>query len=542
MDTNLALNTCYIGIQALSGSIRNIAYYSHLIPVFFSLLLGFLVLFKARNILSKIFFAFSLVFSFWLIGDLLTWVPNNYYLIYATWSLLVYIEISFFILCLYFIIVFVRKSDVSLILKILLFFPTLIPLYLTITQQSVSGFNHPVCEAFNNHFLDTYKLYLEIIILLIILVYFFVPFIKKSISFDKKSHIIVLGSTFLFLAVFGVTEYISANTASYELNLYALFIIPVFLIAITYSIFRLDIFNIKIISTYFLVFGFFILTATQLLFINSTTDRLLSIVTLILSVFISFLLFRNLRKESEQRIQIEKLNTDLEKLIQQRESLMHLINHKVKGSFTHSKYIFAGLLDGMFGVLTPEIKKIAQMGLDSDTLGIKTIDLILNAANLQSKTINYDMKPTDFKEIILNVVAEKKEVIQKKEIELETNIAEGEFKTEGDTFWLKEVVNNLVDNALNYTSKGKIIVGLEKKVNKIIFSVKDTGVGITEEDRKNLFTEGGRGKDALRTNVNSTGYGLYSVKLIVEAHKGRVWVESGGRDMGSQFFVEFNAI
>jgi signal transduction histidine kinase len=68
--------------------------------------------------------------------------------------------------------------------------------------------------------------------------------------------------------------------------------------------------------------------------------------------------------------------------------------------------------------------------------------------------------------------------------------------------------------------------------------VKDTGVGITEEDKKNLFTEGGRGKDSVKINVDSTGYGLYSVKQIVESHHGEVWAESEGAGKGSTFYIK----
>lgn len=533
------INTCYLTTIAS----RNIAFYANLIPIFFSLFLGILVFVKAKNnILSKIFFAFSIVFSLWLIGDIISWTTNNYHLVYATWSLMDYTEILFYILGLYFIIVFVRKKDISLIYKLVLFLATLLPFFVTITLKSVAGFNYPVCEAFNSTFLGQYKLYLEVAILLTILGYFLVPFFKKSISFDKQSHIMVLGSIFLFLAAFGITEYLASITAYYELNLYSLFVIPVFLMAITYSIFRLDIFNVKILSTYFLVFGFLILTGVQLIFVSGMTDRLLTILTLAMSVGIAFLLFRNLKRESDQRIQIEKLNVDLEKLIQQRESLVHLITHKVKGSFTHSKYIFAGLIDGMFGAITPETKKIAQFGMDSDDAGIKTVDLILNASNLQKGTVKFDLKPVSFKEILLRTIEEKKEAIKQKGLELEVNIGEEDYKIDGDVFWLKEVSNNLIDNALYYTKVGKITVNLEKKTDKILFSVKDTGVGITPEDRKNLFTEGGRGKESVKVNVNSTGYGLYSVKLIVEAHNGRVWVESEGADKGSTFFVEFKAV
>jgi signal transduction histidine kinase len=196
----------------------------------------------------------------------------------------------------------------------------------------------------------------------------------------------------------------------------------------------------------------------------------------------------------------------------------------------------------MFGEITPEVKKIAQVGLDSDTTGIMTIDLILNAANLQSGTIKYDMKPVDFKEIVQKTIEDKKVSMAEKGLEIATEFNDEKDMLNGDIFWLKEIPNNLLENAIRYTEKGKITVGLQKKDGKILFSVKDTGVGVTPEDKKNLFTEGGRGRESVKINVDSTGYGLYSVKLIVEAHHGRVWVESEGKGKGSQFFVEFDGI
>ena len=119
---------------------------------------------------------------------------------------------------------------------------------------------------------------------------------------------------------------------------------------------------------------------------------------------------------------------------------------------------------------------------------------------------------------------------------------DGTYNTQGDPFWLKEVVNNFIDNAGKYTKEGSVTVGLSRESGKIKFYVKDTGMGITADDKKILFTEGGRGKDSVKVNVDSTGYGLYSVKLIVEAHKGRVWAESEGAGKGSTFFVELNAV
>ena len=67
-------------------------------------------------------------------------------------------------------------------------------------------------------------------------------------------------------------------------------------------------------------------------------------------------------------------------------------------------------------------------------------------------------------------------------------------------------------------------------------------MGITEEDKKNLFTEGGRGAESIKVNVDSTGYGLYTVKMVIEGHKGRVWGESEGPGKGSQFYVELPVV
>lgn len=244
----------------------------------------------------------------------------------------------------------------------------------------------------------------------------------------------------------------------------------------------------------------------------------------------------------KRNLELAKLYKQVDALNKQRESLVHLVTHKVKGSFTRSKYIFAGILDGTFGDISPEIKKYAEQGLESDNMGIETVDLVLNADNLTKGTIKYDMKPVDFRDIVLKTTEEKKIPIEAKGLKLETDIKDSACSVLGDAIWLKEVVHNLIENSTKYTKEGKITVGLEKRGDKILFSVRDTGVGITEEDKKNLFTEGGRGKESVKVNVDSTGYGLYSVKLIIEAHKGRVWAESAGAGKGSTFLVELPAI
>ena len=108
----------------------------------------------------------------------------------------------------------------------------------------------------------------------------------------------------------------------------------------------------------------------------------------------------------------------------------------------------------------------------------------------------------------------------------------------GDQMQLENAFKNLIDNSIKYTPQGSIALTLAEESGRIRFTSKDTGVGITPEDMQHLFTEGGHGAESTKVNVDSTGFGLYIVKNIIEGHQGKVWVESEGAGKGSTFIVE----
>ncbi len=537
-------NSCILAAQTDLIQ-NNLIYYSHLIPSVLALFLGIFIFIKSNyNLFSKVFFSFILTFSLWLIGDVVLWVSTNYDLIYTVWSFLVYIEILFYVLAFYFAFIFIREKDLSPFLKLVLFLITLAPLILSFTGNSLLYFEQAICEANNNEILDLYKLGVESLIGIIFLIYIIKTFFNKTMDrLDRRADLIVLSSMFLFLTVFGASEYVSATTGLYEVHLYSLFILPVFLLAIIYAVFELDIFKFKMIGTHYMVIGLVIFVLGQLFFVRNTGSLVMTLITLLFAVGISILIFANYRRESLQREKIEKLNTELESLLKQRESLVHLITHKVKASFTRSKYIFAEMVGGGFGTLNDELKHMANTGLASDNEGIKTVDLVLNAFNLERGIVKYDMQKFNFKTLVLDSAESRRDPAEAKGLKMILNIEEGEFNISGDQFWLREVTNNLIENAVRYTQSGTIEISLKKNQNnKLLFTVKDSGVGITLDDKKNLFQAGGRGKDSVKVNVDSTGYGLYSVRLIVEAHKGRVWAQSEGSGKGSTFFVEFDLV
>ena len=352
----------------------------------------------------------------------------------------------------------------------------------------------------------------------------------------------------LFLFVFFIwtsfTYYLSEIGAlpDSSLEMYGMFGMVIFIVYMSILIVRFKAFNVKLIATQALVWGLVILLGSQFFFIKENTNFILNGIGFLASIILGQYLVKSVKQEIRQKEELAKLNINLQTLLKQRETLVHLVTHKVKGSFTRMKFIFAGMLDGTFGEISPEIKKIAEQGMEFDNGGLETVDLVLNVANLQNGIIKYNMQKIDFKEIVLQTIGEKKGPIEAKGLKLETEIKNDTYEVLGDSFWLKEVVNNLIENSFKYTKEGKITIGLEDGNGRIKFYVKDTGMGINEEDKKNLFTEGGRGKESVKVNVDSTGYGLYTVKLVMDAHKGRVWAESEGDGKGSQFFIELPAV
>lgn len=237
--------------------------------------------------------------------------------------------------------------------------------------------------------------------------------------------------------------------------------------------------------------------------------------------------------------QVERLNADLQTANEGQSNLIHIMNHQIKGYLSKSRNIFAELnSDPDYGVTDKTAQMMIKEGFDSLTEGVGFVQQVLNGSSAESGQLQYLMAPVDFKVIVEDVADKQKETATVKGLTFNVSVEEGNYKTTGDNIQLRECVRNLIDNSIRYTLTGGLHISLSVNSNKALLSIKDTGVGISDEDKPKLFTKGGRGKDSLKINVNSTGYGLAFVKAVAEAHKGRVWVESEGTSKGSTFYLE----
>ena len=101
---------------------------------------------------------------------------------------------------------------------------------------------------------------------------------------------------------------------------------------------------------------------------------------------------------------------------------------------------------------------------------------------------------------------------------------------------MRIAVENIIDNAIRYTSSGgKIAISFKVDGGEIEVRIQDTGLGIPDREQDKVFTKFFRGTNVIRVDTEGTGLGLYITKHIIEAHGGRIWLESK-KGKGTTFF------
>src|SRR3989338_1467376 len=506
-------------------------------------LLSLFVLFGKRDKINIIYSIFVLFASFWAIG-------LAYFIMETDLSRSLYIANLYYIAAagipaffLFFSTFFLNPNqNINKLHQFIIVLPLLL---LSVTL--IFDKNFILKEVFDTSWgkdvvinIINYIIYSVYFILFVILAYFrLISTLLTTKNSEEKSQLkfilwgtligFIFGMIFdLFLPFFGDYKHI--------------YIGPIFsftmVAAIAYSITKFHLFNMKVIVTEILMFLLWVFIFIRTIVSNTLEDQIVNGSMLFISVFVGIFLIRSVIREVRQREQIEKLAADLKIANEGQASLMHFMNHQVKGRLGNAKNIFAELLTNDYGEVPDFAKPFLEKGLEETKMGVDYVQNILKGASAENGTLPFDMKPMDFKSVVEEVAEKQKEQVEKKDLEFKLNIKDGDYNITGDKVELGEAVRNLIDNSKNYTESGSIEVNLKNVGKNVQFSVKDTGVGLTEDDKIKLFKSGGRGAESVRVNVNSTGYGLVFVKGVIEAHKGRVWAESAGRGQGSTFIIE----
>ena len=145
------------------------------------------------------------------------------------------------------------------------------------------------------------------------------------------------------------------------------------------------------------------------------------------------------------------------------------------------------------------------------------------------------VKMVDLRDLVQKSIDRFKDEANLKKIALSYVPGEETQKIEANEFTLAKAMDNLIDNALSYTNEsGTVLVELKTDGTNAVLTVKDTGIGIPQEDQSSIFQQFFRAKNAVQKKNVGTGLGLFIVKTIIEGHGGKVWFESS-EGKGSTF-------
>lgn len=348
----------------------------------------------------------------------------------------------------------------------------------------------------------------------------------------------------------GITNFFPQIFSVYPFGNYLVIFYIVFMV---YGVIRYKMLSAKVISAQLFSTALGLVAIFNLLRSDSFSDGILNLFIFVLVILFSLLLVSSVNTEVKARQHIETLAQDLEKanirlteLDRQKSEFVSFATHQLRAPLTAMKGYSSLLLDGDMGHLPEQARQGVSRIYDSTNTLVSIVNDYLNVSRIELGAMKFSFDTVDLKALVQDTLAELGPNIEKSKLAVNLTVAPGEndFRLKADRDKLKQVVMNILDNSIKYTPKGKIDIELwrDKARNKLMISIKDTGVGIPGGVLPKLFQKFSRADNASKTNIRGTGLGLYVAKQMVEAHHGTIKAESEGEGKGSTFTIELEPL
>ena len=225
--------------------------------------------------------------------------------------------------------------------------------------------------------------------------------------------------------------------------------------------------------------------------------------------------------------QVTNLDEEIKKLVDLKNEFLRNIEHEVHTPMTGITSLGQTLLEGYDSLSEPQRRKAAKLIAESSEKLTRFINNILDLAKISS--LNYSLT---LKELNLSKLSyERLEICKRlylnnKELEFYTDI-EPDIMLKGDEHYIKQTLDNLIINAINFSHTGRITLRLKESPSEIELSLEDEGIGIPAKELFDIFGAF-TVSSKTRTPSGGRGVGLALCKKTIEIHGGKIWAESNG--------------
>ena len=249
---------------------------------------------------------------------------------------------------------------------------------------------------------------------------------------------------------------------------------------------------------------------------------------------------KKLEREVEKATkELKEAYEKLKNLDRAKSEFISIASHQLRTPLAAIKGYISMFLEGTYGKLSEKIKEPMENVYKSNERLIKLVNDLLNVSRIETGKIKLELQKTSIEDVISNIINELKIEAEKKNIYLkwqEPKKPLPEILVDRDK--IRQVILNLIDNAIRYTNKGGIRIIYQTANKKCQIIIADTGEGMTIEEILHLFESFSRGGAGTQFYSEGAGLGLYVAKKFVEMHKGKIWAESPGKGKGSTFYIE----
>ena len=242
----------------------------------------------------------------------------------------------------------------------------------------------------------------------------------------------------------------------------------------------------------------------------------------------------NERKAFEQELKaanesLELTNQELARATRLKDEFLASMSHEIRTPLNTILGISEGLSEGSFQALNDAQQQAVKTINTSANHLLALINDILDLAKIQAGKITLNFAYPDIRSLCESSLSVIRQEAQKKNIALETKICTNHFNLNADELRVRQILINLLSNAIKFTSEGgKVTLDVTEDANKenIVFSVTDTGIGISPERIDQIFEPFVQLDSQLNRQYSGTGLGLSLVRRLSELHGGGITVES----------------
>ncbi|TMD43264.1 MAG: GAF domain-containing protein [Chloroflexi bacterium] len=232
----------------------------------------------------------------------------------------------------------------------------------------------------------------------------------------------------------------------------------------------------------------------------------------------------------------------LAELERARREFMQIASHELRTPLTVIRGYASMLEDGSLGQVPPAARQALKTLLDKSTEMRAQIERMLLLARLEDGASPPQLSPIDLRSVVRDSINRVRPQVDLKQGAVDVALADEPLPVLGDSERLATAVDNLLQNAVKFSSgPPRIEVTGDRHNGRVTLVVRDHGVGIPETARRRLFEKFYRVNDPQLQNVAGTGIGLYLVRQVVEGHGGQVTVDSQPGE-GASFRIELPAL